>query len=100
MRPASSGAPQKISPKGSPMKPISARVACAVLLLFSLVPTSFADTTAHNLAGGNLTQDWTNTGLITANDNWSGVPSIEGYLGQDITTGTGTDPQTLLTTSA
>ena len=30
-----------------------------------------------NLASGSLTQDWSNTGLITANDNWSGVPSIE-----------------------
>src|SRR5207253_1933858 len=40
------------------------------------------------------------TGLITANDNWSGVAGIEGYLGQDITTATGADPQTLLTTSS
>lgn len=45
-------------------------------------------------------QDWTNTGLITTNDNWSGVPGIEGFLGQDLTTATGTDPQTLLGTSA
>jgi len=41
-------------------------------------------------------QAWTNTGLITANDNWSGVPGIEGFLGQDLTTATGTDPQTIL----
>ncbi|HEX2834333.1 MAG TPA: IPTL-CTERM sorting domain-containing protein [Thermoanaerobaculia bacterium] len=81
------------------MKPISARVVCAVFVLFSVATTLLADATAHNLAGGNLTQDWTSTGQITANDNWSGVPSIEGYLGQDITTVTGTDPQTLLTTS-
>ncbi len=47
-----------------------------------------------------FSQAWTNTGLITANDNWSGVPGIEGYLGQDLTTATGTDPQTLLGTSA
>jgi predicted extracellular nuclease len=37
--------------------------------------------TYHNLAAGNLTQDWSNTGLITSNDDWSGVPSIIGYLG-------------------
>jgi len=47
-----------------------------------------------------FTQNWTNIGLITANDDWSGVPGIEGYLGQDITLATGVDPQTLLTTSA
>jgi len=45
-------------------------------------------------------QNWANAGLITANDDWSGVPGIEGFLGQDITVATGTDPQTLLTTSA
>lgn len=40
-----------------------------------------------SLAGGNLTQDWSNAGLITSNDDWSGVPSIVGYLG-DIDAGT------------
>ena len=35
----------------------------------------------HSLAGGSLTQNWTNNSLITTNDNWSGVPSIEGFLG-------------------
>jgi predicted extracellular nuclease len=41
-------------------------------------------------------QDWTNTGLITVNDDWSGVPGIMGYRGDDLTTATGTDPQTIL----
>ncbi|MEQ1923763.1 MAG: CHRD domain-containing protein, partial [Pyrinomonadaceae bacterium] len=45
-------------------------------------------------------QNWTNIGLITANDDWSAVPGAEGYLGQDLTVATGTDPQTLLGTSA
>jgi predicted extracellular nuclease len=62
-----------------------------------VVRSVLADSTPQTLP---LTQQWTNTGMITANDNWSGVPGIEGYLGQDITTGTGTDPQTLLGTSA
>ena len=48
-----------------------------------------------NLAGGNFSQDWSNTGLITTNDNWSGVPSIVGYRGDDITSATGVDPRTL-----
>ncbi len=47
-----------------------------------------------------FSQDWTNTGLITANDDWSGVAGIVGFLGQDITTSTGVDPQTLLGVSA
>ncbi len=49
---------------------------------------------------GNFFQNWTNTGLITANDDWASVPSIVGYLGQNITTATGTDPSTLTTDSA
>jgi hypothetical protein len=47
-----------------------------------------------------FTQNWTNTGLITANDDWSGVAGIEGFLGQNITTSPGANPQVLLTTSA
>lgn len=41
-------------------------------------------------------QDWTNTGLITVNDDWSGVPGIIGYLGDGLTGATGTDPQTIV----
>ncbi len=55
--------------------------------------------TYHALSGGPLTQNWANTGLITANDNWSGIPSIRGFLGQDITTSTGINPGTLTGTS-
>lgn len=49
-----------------------------------------------NLAGGSFTQDWTDPSLITTDDNWAGVPSIEGYRGDDITSSTGVDPRTLL----
>lgn len=53
-------------------------------------------TTAYwSLAGGNLSQDWENRGLITTNDDWSGVASIMGYRGDNITGGTGVDPRTL-----
>ena len=34
-----------------------------------------ADNVAQSLP---FSQNWTNTGLITANDNWAGVPGIEG----------------------
>jgi len=50
----------------------------------------------HILANGPLTQDWSNLGLIITNDDWSLIPSIEGYRGDDLTTTTGVDPQTVL----
>src|SRR5262245_61622726 len=37
-----------------------------------------------------FSQDWTNTGLITTDGNWAGVPGIIGYRGDDLTTATGT----------
>ena len=76
------------------MRPSLLAAASATLLFSSTV---LADTTAQSLP---FSQNWSNTGLITANDNWSGVPGIEGYLGQDITTAQGADPQTLTSTSA
>lgn len=75
-----------------------------ILLLTVIQPLSglfqqiaLADSSPQTLP---FSQNWTNTGLITANDNWSGVPGIEGFLGQDLTTATGTDPQTVLGTSS
>ncbi len=68
------------------------------LLLLSVVmtpPAARATTTAWVLSSGDLTQNWGNTALITANDDWSGVPSIMGYRGDDALLGTGVDPQTL-----
>lgn len=53
-------------------------------------------TTPHVLASGSFTQSWANTTLIVADDDWSGVPSIVAYRGDDLTTSTGTDPQTIL----
>lgn len=47
-----------------------------------------------------FTQDWSNTALIIANDDWSGVPGIVGYLGDDLTTAIGEDPQTIITGTA
>lgn len=40
-----------------------------------------------------FTQNWTNTGLITTNDDWSGVPGIIGYRGDSLTSSPGSDPQ-------
>ncbi len=52
-----------------------------------------ADSIAQTLP---FTQDWSNTGLITTNDDWSGVPGIEGYLGGGLTSSNDVDPQTVL----
>ena len=52
-----------------------------------------ADGTGQTLP---FAQNWADTGLITINDNWSGVPGIIGYRGDNLTGATGTDPQTIL----
>ncbi len=72
------------------------RIASLVFAVALIAPATFADTTAHVLSGGSFTQNWSNAGLITVNDNWSGVPAVEGYRGDDLTGGTGTDPQTIV----
>jgi predicted extracellular nuclease len=53
-------------------------------------------TTRFALSTGNFAQDWSNAGLITTNDDWSGVPSIMGYLGDILPSSspTGVDPRT------
>ena len=47
------------------------------------------------LASGDFSQDWSDSGQITANDDWSGVVAIVGYRGDDVTSATGADPRTL-----
>ena len=70
-------------------------------LLLTLVPAGTlvvrADGTYASLSTGPLTQDWSDTSLITTNDSWSGVPSITGFLG-DYTAASdaAVDPQTVL----
>jgi hypothetical protein len=45
-----------------------------------------------------FSQNWTNAGLITANDDWAGVPGIVGFLGNyDAASPANVDPRTLLT---
>ncbi len=56
-------------------------------------PLVSADGTFQTLP---FSQDWSSTGLITADDNWAGVPGIIGFRGDDLTTATGTNPQTIL----
>ncbi len=42
-----------------------------------------------------FSQNWSNTNLITADNDWSNVPGIIGYRGDALTGATGTDPQTI-----
>lgn len=45
-----------------------------------------------------FSQNWTTTTLVTANDDWSGVPGVVGFLGDfDAGAVTAVDPRTLLT---
>ncbi len=74
---------------------MSIRMLCAALAL-AAASTAAADTTPHNLNANDFAQNWSTTTLITTDDNWSGVPSIIGYRGDDLTTVTATDPQSIL----
>ena len=70
--------------------------------LYSLIALSFFAIGAHaqvyhNLSAGPFRQDWTNTALISVADDWSGVPSILGYLGNDgVSSALISDPQIAL----
>jgi hypothetical protein len=57
------------------------------------VQSVHADTTPQSLP---FTQDWSNVNMITANDDWSGVPGIVGYRGDTSTSITGLDPRTIV----
>ncbi|MEZ5291990.1 MAG: HYR domain-containing protein [Vicinamibacterales bacterium] len=67
--------------------------AMAGIVLAGAGLTLFADATPQALPFG---QDWSNTALITVNDDWSAVPGIEGFRGDGLTSATGADPQTLV----
>lgn len=53
------------------------------------------DATYFNLSTGPLSQNWEDSSQITVDDNWSGVPSIVGYRGDNQTATTAFDPQTV-----
>ncbi len=71
------------------------RLPIALSLLLA-APLAQADSTPHVLADGDFFQDWSDAGLITASDNWSGVPSIVGFRGDGLAGSTAVDPQTIL----
>ena len=63
---------------------------CLVVLVG--VGPARADTTAQALP---FSQDWTNIGLIAADDDWAGVPGVIGYRGDGLTAVNDVDPQTI-----
>jgi endonuclease I/methionine-rich copper-binding protein CopC len=67
------------------------------VMLLSLAPIAAADTTPQTLP---LAQNWANTALISANNDWALVPGITGYRGDNLTALTGVDPQTILADDA
>ena len=72
------------------------RIASAVIFLgaaFGLTAAAVADGSYQTLP---FSQNWTNTGLITVDDDWSGVAGILGYRGDNLTSVSGADPQTIL----
>ncbi len=45
------------------------------------------------LNNGPFFQDWSDTSLISQNNDWSGVPSVVGYRGDGLASSPGVDPQ-------
>ncbi len=70
-----------------------ALILALVASLLSLASPALADNTAQTLP---FSQNWSNTGLITTNDDWSGVAGIIGYRGDGLVASTNVDPQTVL----
>lgn len=78
------------------LRPFSIRptayTALSILLMLSSFCT-FANNTAQSLP---FSQNWTDTGLITGADDWSAVPGIIGFRGDNLTVATGIDAQTVV----
>ena len=85
-------------------KHVSARRGLVGAVVAGLVATplavGFAGPAAANVSAKitpPYAQDWSDPGLVTANDDWSGVAGVQGYLGDDASTSAaGIDPQTIL----
>src|SRR4029453_12704240 len=82
--------------------PIRAATRSAVLLVMvTLLVTivgilpALANSTPQTLP---YSQGWSNTALISADDNWTNVPGVVGFLGNNLTAVAGPDPQSVLVT--
>jgi uncharacterized protein len=87
------------------MKPRAPGIGFAVLTGLTALAVSVSGLLGTGLASANSVyqtlpfgQNWTNSSLITVNDDWSGVPGIIGYDGMDpAVSQAGIDPRTVLT---
>lgn len=88
---------------------VLASVLCVILLngssfqtpaKTSLIEKMFNDISWFLGPSDPFIQNWSNTGLITANDNWTGVHSILGFRGDNLTATPGVNPQTVLADGA
>jgi hypothetical protein len=70
-------------------------VPAALALVACGATSAFANSTPHVLTAGAFVQNWTNTGLISVDDNWTNVPAIVGYRGDGLAATAGTDPRTI-----
>jgi hypothetical protein len=65
----------------------------------NVAPTASANSVYYNFTGGNLsltlTGDPAMRDLIDSNNDWSNVPHVEGYRGDNLTATEGVDPQTV-----
>ncbi len=74
----------------------------SMTLIIAVVTFYFAAIQKNVVSANNtpqtlpFSQNWSNIGLITIVDDWSGVPGVIGYRGDDLTVATGTDPRTIL----
>ena len=75
----------------------SSAVALVGLAAFGLAVPAAADTTPSGLP---FAQNWSDASLITTSNDWSGVPSVVGYSGAGLVSGTNLDPRTLLAAGA
>lgn len=71
-----------------------------IAALSGAFPITRASNVYANLAAANLTLSLTpaTANLITTNDDWTNMASIEGYMGKNLTATHGVDPQTVLNT--
>ncbi len=70
-------------------------------MLAALAATHFVVLALPALAGASaspppLLQSWSDPGLITVDDNWSGVPALVGHRGDGLTSSAGADPRTVV----
>jgi uncharacterized protein len=68
---------------------LSSRAIASTLLSLALFANSTPQSVPYSLT--TASDSW-----VTANDNWSGAPGIEGFRGDELTSSTGADPQAIL----